>query len=47
MKVLYEGLIYTVLERVEQEFVIQDKNGNVKKVDESEVIILSNLNENM
>ena len=47
MKVLYEGLVCIVLERTDEGFLIQDRNGNVLRVDESEVIILANLNENM
>ena len=47
MKVLYEGLVCIVLERNDDGILIQDRNGNVLRVDESEVIILANLNENM
>ena len=47
MKALYEGSVYIVLERNDEGVLIQDRNGNVLRVDESEVIILVNLNENM
>ena len=47
MKVLYEGLVCDVLERKDDRWIIQDKNGNVFRVDESEIVILNNLNENL
>ena len=47
MKVLYEGLICTVLEKDDSSYVIQDKNGNIIHVDESEVIVIYNLNEDI
>ena len=47
MKVLYEGIVCIIIESDEGVLTLQDKNGNRFKVEESEVIILNNLNENI
>lgn len=47
MKVLYEGLVCKVINHEDGEMLIEDRNGNRLRVDESEVIVLANLNEDI